>query len=404
MRNRSQAIIAVPIILVLISLLGIGFVHATLQLHKEALIYDKQQTPFATPQLLPTYTPTPLPVNTNLSFPILDIPPALETQGNQLINAVTKEDVQLVGASISSLEYSCQGNGHFAVSDFMTMRSWGMNIVRIPLSSQLFLNSQGVCPTYTQTLLQIINNATQSGLYVDITLQWNAPFGDNTSMGGSQYPLPDSTKDGAFWEKIAHLFRTNSNVFFDLFGEPHDVSFDQWFYGGRITIGNNNDYRNLTIPQLVHGTYNAIGMYNLAAKVRAISPNIIIISGTDWGFDLEQLNNPQFAFPENNLLFATHLWDHSNEQPDSWNKAFWQIQSRLPVIVTEMGQYDCKNTYVSQVIPALNEKNISWIGWSWGVGNCLNNSNLLASWDGTPNSPYSAYLRQQILDTVDQQK
>ncbi len=41
--------------------------------------------------------------------------------------------------------------------------------------------------------------------------------------------------DAKFWESAAERFKNNPNVLFELFNEPHDVSWDVWQKGGPVT-------------------------------------------------------------------------------------------------------------------------------------------------------------------------
>src|SRR5947209_3466065 len=89
--------------------------------------------------------------------------PTLAVHGNRLVNAVTGAPVTLVGASHSSLEYNCQGDGHYGAVDFQAMKTWGMNAIRVPLSSQLWANYAGTCPTYVRTVTDLVATAQRAG-------------------------------------------------------------------------------------------------------------------------------------------------------------------------------------------------------------------------------------------------
>jgi len=91
--------------------------------------------------LPPTSTPTPTP----------DI--ALSLSGTQIMRG--GQPITLVGAARYSLEFECHGDGHFQLSDFQAMRTWGMNTVRIPLSLAFWRNLDGKCPDY-----QALDNVT----------------------------------------------------------------------------------------------------------------------------------------------------------------------------------------------------------------------------------------------------
>jgi endoglucanase len=339
-------------------------------------------------QMLPTIpapsAPSPTPIPPQFE--------ALSIVDGQIVDAQGQE-VTLIGANRSSLEYLCTGDGHFQLEDFQAMRSWGMNVVRIPLSSEFWGNAGNQCPGYRQTVRAAIANAEQAGLYVILDLQWNAPFDlpNDPKFGGGQYPLPDTGKDLAFWQDIATMFRSDQAVLFDLFGEPHDISWDTWYNGGQVDTelfqGNH--------PEGGDRTYQAIGMRELAARVRAIAPdNLILISGLNWGFDLSQI--PRYPIQLPNILYSTHPFDYGGKEPYDWPSAFGVPSEQVAVIAAEFGSYSCQTNYVATAIAYFKAHQMSWLAWGWDPGLCGAPS-LIQNWAGTPVGLYGEYIRQQML-------
>ncbi len=337
-----------------------------------------------TPTIAATATPAPVKL------------PALAVKGTQIVDAGSGNAVTLVGVTRSSLEYECTGDGHFQLADFRAMSSWGINVVRIPLWSREWLNLNNDCPNYQQTVQTAIANAEAAGLYVIIDLHWDAPYNaPDSQQGGTgsanwQYPMPDTTHDTAFWMDIARIYGNDPDTIFELLGEPHVFNWTLWLNGGPIATPN--------------GTYQAIGMKPLVARVRAIAPNnLIIVSGDDWGYDLSGITRG-YAIPSTNIVYGTHPFDYSGKQPANWPYNFGVAAQHYAVIATEFGEYDCGSGYVSQAIAYFKRNHMSWLAWEWGVpsaaiGNpcgTLNGPFLLADWLGTP-SKYGAYLKQQML-------
>jgi aryl-phospho-beta-D-glucosidase BglC (GH1 family) len=296
----------------------------------------------------------------------------------------------LLGAARWSLEFECQGDGHFQLADFLAMRSWGMNTVRLPLSSAYWRNLDGKCPDYQTTVARVVATAEQAGLYVILDLQRDAPFSlpQDALEGGSQCPLPDQY-DAAFWQQAAQTYRDDPHVMFDLFGEPYNVSAAQWAHGGWITTPCN-------VPGYTHTmTYRAIGMPELAAQVRAIAPrNLIILSGMGWGYDLSGLAPVNLP----GIIYGTHPWNHvTAQQPGDWPRAFGNAAQQLPVIATEFGAYDCQTGYIATEIAYFERLHMSFVAWAWTTGGC---GDLIANWNGTPTAPYGQFIREQILEAA----
>jgi endoglucanase len=378
-QSKKLPWVVLCVFLLLGVIISLGFLRVVNQLDTLTAHSQANQAATSPTRTLPSPTPTPT-------------QPVLHVSGNQLLNA-SGQPVTLIGASHSSLEFLCSGDHHFQLADFQAMRSWGMNVVRIPLSSEFWANRNNDCPNYHLTVTSAIANAEAAGMYVILDLQWNAPLDlpADPASGGGQYPMPDTGKDLTFWEDLATIYHTDPGVIFDLFGEPHDISWNTWYKGGTLQTA---IYRGNQI-QGGQGVYQAIGMLDLATRVRAIAPeNLILISGLDWGYDLSALTQGyQINLP--NILYSTHPFEHGVEEPGNWPSAFGQLSQQVAVIAAEFGSYSCQTSYVSTAISYFQAHHMSWVAWGWEIAPC-NTPSLITDWAGTPNVPYGAFIRQQM--------
>ena len=89
------------------------------------------------------------------------------------------------------------------------------------------------------------------GLYLILELHSGAS-GDEKALG--QEAMPDADHSVAVWSSVAIAFRPDASVLFELFNEPHDVSWNCWKSG-------------CTMP----GSWRSAGMQTLADAVRANS-------------------------------------------------------------------------------------------------------------------------------------
>ena len=64
-----------------------------------------------------------------------------------------------------------------------------------------------------------------AGLYVIIDLHWNAP-GNQRAL--KQQRHADADHSPAFWRSVATAFLGDRAVLFDLYNEPHDISWRCW--------------------------------------------------------------------------------------------------------------------------------------------------------------------------------
>lgn len=390
---RKFAEISAAVLIVIVTILGIA---KAVQPYLTTSVGGAKQPisqSSATPEATATATLIATP-NTNSNQL-----PALTVAGNHLTNT-QGQTVTLIGASHSSLEYSCTGDGHMSIADFQLMRSWGMNAVRLPVSSEFWADSGNDCPQYHQTVEQTISNAESAGLYVILDLQWNAPFDTpyDRQHGGEQCPLPDTGKDTQFWRDIAALYKNNTGVLFDIFGEPHDISWSQWYNGGSITnlcmlIGGSSN------GQVVPGTYTAVGMQAMTNTIRAIAPNnIIVAAGINWGYDLSGLGEG-YALNGGNIIYDTHPFNYGGKQPSNWTNDFGRFTGTYVIIAGEFGSYDCGTSYISAAITYFNAHHMSWLAWAWNNYGCGGPA-LLSNWNGTPSQPYGAYIKTQMLQVT----
>jgi endoglucanase len=332
---------------------------------------------------------------THRAAPVAHTLPGLSVKGTEILTD-DRRPITLIGATRSSLEYQCTGDGHFRAADFAAMRAWGMNVVRFTLSSEFWANHDATCPAYRETVRDAVATAEAQGLYVILDLQWNAPFdlrGDR-SHGGAQCPLPDAHQDVAFWQDLASIFRNDRHVLFDLYGEPHNISWSTWYYGGTITNGCNSiiSWGHANIER---GRYTAIGMRDLVALVHAIAPeNTLVVSGLDWGYDLSLVK--RYPLATTNLLYDTHPFAYGDKQPGYWDSAFGDLAQHAAVIAGEFGSYDCKTAYSAQAIAYFTAHHMSWLAWAWNPSTCVGPT-LIADWSGKPTIPYGAYIHQQML-------
>jgi Cellulase (glycosyl hydrolase family 5) len=325
----------------------------------------------------PTATPVPL--------------PGLSVKGTRIVDS-KGHTVTLVGVTRSSLEYDCNGDGHYQPEDFQAIRLWGANVVRITISSAFWVDPHQRCQMYHQTVAAAVSNAQAAGLYVVLTLQWSAPvdLAGDKPRGGGQCPLPNNGQDLTMWHDLATMYQNNTSILFELLSEPHTASQYTWYHGGKITSDCYNTYN----PPI---TYTGMGMLDFTRQVRAYAPQtILIISGNGYGYDLSGVGTI-YPFPLKNILYGTHPFDHPTVQgPSDWGRAFGLTAHSLPVIATEFGAYDCKTGYISQAIAYFTKLHMSWLAWGWEPLTCASPA-LIKDWKGTPMTGYGDYIRQQML-------
>ncbi|MDA8027326.1 MAG: glycoside hydrolase family 5 protein [Actinomycetota bacterium] len=299
----------------------------------------------------------------------------LSVSGNKLIDS-NGHVVRLTGVDKSGTEYACvQGWGIFdGPADQTTidaMKSWGINAVRIPLNEDCWLSLNGVNPAYSGTNYQnaigaFVNLLNQNGMVAILDLHWNAP---GTQLATGQQQMADADHSVTFWSQVAQYFVQSKGVIFDLYNEPHDISWQCW-RDGCLTLGG----------------WMAAGMSQLLSAVRqAGSSAIVLMNGLDWGGDLSSWSSYVPADPLHKVVAGFHVYNFSGcNTVNCWQSTVGTVAAQVPVITGEVGANDCSSFPVSYMDWA-DQQGISYLAWTWDTwGSSCSSIALIASANGAP--------------------
>jgi len=207
--------------------------------------------------------------------------------------------------------------------------------------------------------------AKQAGLDVILDLHWSDQ-GQQATVKPGQQKMAD-VNSIAFWKSVADFYKNDGRLLFELYNEPHDISWDVWLSGGDA------------------GGFTAVGMQQLYDAVRSTGANnIVIAGGLDWAYDLSGV--PTHRIQGKNIMYATHPYSKGNWKPVSGFDAKWGfLTATAPVIVSEFGDNvaECTTDYSAAVITYADRAGASWTGWAWYPGGCTFPS-LIADWTGAP--------------------
>jgi endoglucanase len=299
-------------------------------------------------------------------------PLSIGVSGNHLVSNGTV--VRLLGVNRSGTEYACiQGWGIFDGpnddASVAAMAAWHINAVRIPLNEDCWLSINGVNPayagaTYRTAIQTYVNLLHQHGLYAILELHWNAP---GTSRATGQQVMPDADHSPAFWTSVATLFKADPAVLFDLYNEPHDVSWSCWLNGCNAP------------------GWNIAGMQTLVTTVRSTgATQPIMIGGLAWANDLSGWLANRPSDPAHALVASFHNYNFNVCKPSCWDSTVATLAAQVPVVTGELGEDDCAHTYIDQYMNWADAHGISYLGWTWDTWNCSSGPALISSYDGTP--------------------
>lgn len=324
----------------------------------------------------------------------------LRVVGNQVVNGAG-QPVRLLGVNRSSAQYGCvEGWGFFDgptdQAAVTAMLGWKINAVRLPLNEQCWLGINGMPAAYSganyvNAVRTYVNLLNSNGIAVILDLHWNAP---GTQKATGQQDMADRDHAVAFWQSVASTFKGNSAVLFDLYNEPHPDSnrstaaaWTCWRDGG-------------TCPG---GTFTAAGMQELVTAVRGTgATNIIVLSGIRYGSQLDSWLQYKPVDPLNQLAAGFHSYGDGLDCQNltCWNSVLAGVTAQVPLIATEIGQFDCSHSYIDPLMSWFDASGQHYTAWSWGAYDCAGDPALLADWSGTPTQTFGVGYKTRLLQVA----
>src|SRR5262245_34800111 len=179
-------------------------------------------------------------------------PFSLSVSGHHLVDGYGKV-IQLRGVNESGGESACANYPGWSVFGFPTdqtavnaIKSWGSNVVRLPLNDMCWLGLDGTCQdpaycgqNYINAVVAYVNLLNANGIYAILDLHWSG-CGQTTvdrtrCYANWQKTMPDRPNATNFWSQVGATFKDNHAVLFDLFNEPYgNNDWSCWLNGGCI--------------------------------------------------------------------------------------------------------------------------------------------------------------------------
>ncbi len=260
------------------------------------------------------------------------MPLPLRVVGTRVVDS-HGDRVRLRGVNAACLEWTSDGEGHILDTVRTAIDVWHVNHVRLPLAQDRWF---GKAPeqkdggtAYRALVGKVVDLCAGRGCYVVLDLHWS----DAGEWGKqiAQHVMPDRNSE-AFWRDVAAAYKNHPAVIFDLYNEPHDVSWDVWLKGGKVTEKDRKANKETS--------YEAVGMQRLLDVVReAGAKNVVIVGGLNWSYDLAGIvDGRQLSDPlGNGAIYANHVYPFKGDTVEKWVARLEKATARLPVIVSEFG-------------------------------------------------------------------
>jgi hypothetical protein len=322
-------------------------------------------------------------------------PPALHVEGTRLFTAQGAE-VRLQGVSTSGME-TLSHDFQSVVSVVTAIEQWNANIMRLPVTDKYWFG-RGPDQTdggkaYREQVDLILTLAANRGAYLLIDLhRFRAP----------------RAEDAVFWRDVANRYKNHPAALFDLFNEPHGVSWDVWRNGGFVSEktkpGDEDSF--LSPEELIklNKGFHSIGMQALVKTVRDTGArNVIVASGLVWSYDLTGIADG-YALDDlggNGIIYAWHVYNWHRD----WEKNLLAAAQRFPILVAEVGA-DVKkmnfipleaqedpHTWVPDMLGFIQKHRLNWTAWCFHPGAT---PVLISDWNYTPTPFWGVYAKAAL--------
>jgi hypothetical protein len=314
--------------------------------------------------------------------------------------------VRLLGVNRSGTEYMCTGgfgdvfDGPSDQRSITAMRTWRINAVRVPLNESCWLGVGRLrkwTRHYRAAIVRYVRLLRRNHLYVILDSHLSAP---GSRIARDLLPMAAADHTPAFWRSVGRRFRRTSGVVFDLYNEPHGISWGCWLHGCRVS-SRRSPRSNKRYP-----AYRAAGMARLLRAVRSSGARQpVLAGGLAFARDLSGWLRYRPKDPARQLVASLHTYGpalalHPALCLADCRRVVIEIARRFPVVTGELGEYDCARGYIDDFMAWADAHGVSYLGWTWdavapGSWQCDTGPALIESYNGTP-TPYGVGLRDHL--------
>src|SRR5581483_11505121 len=202
-----------------------------------------------------------------------------------------------------------------------------------------------------------------AGIVAVLDLHWNAPGAEKAT---GQEVMADADHSPGMWSSVAAAFRSDPAVVFDLYNEPHDISWSCWLNGCTTSAG-----------------WQAAGMQSLLDAVRgAGARQPVMAGGLGWSSDLSAWLANEPVDPAHQLVASAHLYNFSGCNTSScWDQTIGPVARSVPVVTGELGENDCGTSFIQSYVGWADAHGVSYLGWTWDTWDCKSGPALITSYD-----------------------
>lgn len=320
-------------------------------------------------------------------------PAELRVRGNRLVNPGGTE-VWLQGVNAGGLE-TLHADTQVIKSAVVAIDGWKANVVRLPVTEAFWF---GRDPTqkdggraYRATIDRIVTLCANRGAYLVLDLhRFRAPRAEHVE----------------FWKAAAAHYKNHPAVLFDLFNEPHDISWEVWQKGGLVgkEMGKDEAAFLSDEEKARNRRFASVGMQALVDAVRSTgAKNVVLAGGVAWAGDLSGVADG-YALQDRTGNGVMYSW-HQYNWHKGWARTVLPAAAKYPIFVGEVGADTTKMTFipaeaqedpytwVPDMLGFIQSHRLSWAGW------CFHpraTPLLISDWSYSPTPYWGAFAKRAL--------
>lgn len=320
-------------------------------------------------------------------------PSPLHVDGNRLLTADGRE-IWLQGLALPGLEWR---NGGAKIRETLAaaLGDWCANCIRLPVREDFWFGQDESTAAdggaaYREQVDQIITYAANRGVYVALDLhRFRAPKAEHA----------------AFWKDAAAKYANHPAVLFDVFNEPHGISWEVWRDGGFVGNKEGNDESAFLSDEEKRKNqgFESVGMQGLIDAVRSTGArNIIIAGGVYWCNDLTGIVNG-YALDDKGGNGIMYSWHTYNWHP-GWVRVL-PVAEKHPIFLGECGgdakpmgfiplkDQEDPNTFNPDLLGFIQAHHIHWTGFCMAPNAT---PRMILDWHYTPTPFWGEYAKEAL--------
>jgi hypothetical protein len=281
--------------------------------------------------------------------------------------------------------------------------SWHVNIVRVLLNEDCWLDINGINPSYAgknyqNAIVAYVNLLHRHGMYAEVSLIWGAPGKYKATY---QPAAPDEDHSPAMWSSMASTFKSDPNVILAPWGET-TVGWKCFMRRGcdnEATYGPHNKfYRTAPMQQAVNlmrtAGYNGVISVPCIDYANACGK----INGSDYNGSTWLRSRP--SDPAGQLIAEAHVYGKNLcDTVACFDSSMKPITKIVPLIFGETGETydasDCGSSYISSFMDWADAHGVGYEAWTWDAwGGC---GVLIENYHGVPSSVWAQWVKHHYL-------